>query len=258
MIFSALVVMLLRIVSAQNGSFHAVSIGSGLAMITLFYVVGEVIRSRFRITMRALLVAIFGICLFSAIWGRSIIRTTRQRVAVDRLAAIGGQPLEGLNQSGNWVITTGGWVLPRPVANWLGIATINRIQNAIIDGERLSAEDIREIDPAIFVSVILRSCKFEEGAASALESLQGVLMLQIMNCTLADPELEGLSRIHTLDTLSIGGNYPDVTDAGIAHLKSLKSARSLYLVGFTNLTQRAIDDLQQELPDCELHWRAKW
>jgi hypothetical protein len=30
MIFSALVVMLLRIVSAQNGSFHAVSIGSGL------------------------------------------------------------------------------------------------------------------------------------------------------------------------------------------------------------------------------------
>ena len=134
LVFSALVLMLLLIVSGQRGVLHPVVIGSAVALISSFYVTMEFLRARFRFSIRAILVAMFGIGLACALWGQTFLLVSRQRAAVNRVRIIGGSATQR-TYDGHWAVTGAGWVLPAPLANRLGVDLTEQLSAVLLRPE---------------------------------------------------------------------------------------------------------------------------
>lgn len=67
-----------------------------------------------------------------------------------------------------------------------------------------------------------------------------------------DRDLEQLAKMPNLKHLELSDNNR-ISDAGLIHLASIKSLRRLGL-GATSVTKQGVDQLQAELPYCEIYW----
>jgi len=70
--------------------------------------------------------------------------------------------------------------------------------------------------------------------------------------TIGDSELEEVAQLpamHGVTTLFLAGTV--VTDAGLKHLTGLSNLRVLD-VGFTQVSEKGMHDLQESLPECEI------
>lgn len=86
---------------------------------------------------------------------------------------------------------------------------------------------------------------------SQCETLEGI---NFYDFDLKDADLKQLSKMPNLRHLALASNG-DITDAGLVHLASLKSLQVLDLFG-TEVTQKGVEKLQAELPDCEIQWEG--
>ncbi|WP_158261345.1 MULTISPECIES: hypothetical protein [Pirellulaceae] len=86
-------------------------------------------------------------------------------------------------------------------------------------------------------------------AVAECPTIEGINFYEL---DLTDADLQELSGMPNLMHLDISLNV-DVTDAGLAHLASIKSLRILCLYE-TQVTKQGVDQLQAELPHCEIEW----
>ncbi|MFN3151704.1 hypothetical protein [Bremerella sp.] len=86
-------------------------------------------------------------------------------------------------------------------------------------------------------------------AVAACETIEGINFYEL---EMTDADLKELSGMPNLKHLDISGN-PEVTDAGLVHLASIKSLQVLRLFD-TKVTKQGVEKLQAELPECEIEW----
>ena len=81
------------------------------------------------------------------------------------------------------------------------------------------------------------------------DSLQG---LNLYDTGVTDRGLQELARMPNLINLELSRN-PDITDAGLDYLASIRSLKKLSLWE-ASVTKEGVEKLQTALPDCEIRW----
>lgn len=77
--------------------------------------------------------------------------------------------------------------------------------------------------------------------------------LNFYDLDMTDRDLELLANMPRLMNLELSSN-PDITDAGLLHLASIKSLQKLGLQG-TSVTEAGVNKLQAAIPNCFIYWR---
>lgn len=84
---------------------------------------------------------------------------------------------------------------------------------------------------------------------AACPTLEGINFFRV---DVTDADVKVISTLPNLKHLDLSEN-PRVTNAGLAHLKSMSSLRLLVLWN-TEVTDEAVKQIQAELPQCEIEW----
>lgn len=88
---------------------------------------------------------------------------------------------------------------------------------------------------------------------AGLQHLHGLKDLEIVRLYKANISDDGLARLKGLDklTLLILSGATGITDVGLVHIKDMKSLRFVFVDG-TSVTQQGIDDLKAVMPRLEI------
>jgi internalin A len=95
----------------------------------------------------------------------------------------------------------------------------------------------------------LTRCRISNEGLKSLAACRKLEVLYLNLTPISDKDLLPLSSIESLRVLSL--NSTAITDVGLRHLSGMKGLRSLILFG-TQTSQSAVQQLQSELPDCEI------
>jgi len=79
------------------------------------------------------------------------------------------------------------------------------------------------------------------------EDFAHLMVLDLSNCQLTEPDFVQLSQLDELRVLNLSGS--NISDQTIKHLHRLKSITAIYLQK-TNLSRRALTRLRDHLPCC--------
>ena len=88
---------------------------------------------------------------------------------------------------------------------------------------------------------------------STLRPLANLRLLAIHSTNLSDDDLQSLAKQTQLESLTIHG-CPDITDAGLAQLKTLINLKELSIGSCRRVTKEGVASLVEELPDCECEY----
>jgi|GEM_PF-5930460 len=204
--------------------------------------VGEFIRHRFRLSLRAMLVLLMllgiGLGLFGARWNKA--RLQRRAVqSVQLLASSGGYVDVSYDQSNDfgddYVRTPGGWIVPTWLVNVLGEDFFFEVRNVAI-------QDVDLSDPGVFDGVELESfrelyfhgCKFATKTVERLALHRKLSDLSLCNCGITEEDLAKLAQLTNLTRLQIH-NFPgyanpnQIAAVGLEEIAKLKSLTQLEL-----------------------------
>ncbi|MCX7396349.1 MAG: hypothetical protein NT138_01575 [Planctomycetales bacterium] len=95
----------------------------------------------------------------------------------------------------------------------------------------------------------LTRCRISNEGLKSLAACRKLEVLYLNLTPISDKDLLPLSSIESLRLLSL--NSTGITDVGLRHLSGMKGLRSLILLG-TQTSQSAVQQLQLELPECEI------
>lgn len=89
----------------------------------------------------------------------------------------------------------------------------------------------------------------DEGVAH-LKGLTQLVELHLDSQEITDVGLAHLKGLKNLEVLTLTG--PQITDAGVEHLKGLVKLRKLFIPRTANVSEKAMRELTQALPECEI------
>ena len=105
-------------------------------------------------------------------------------------------------------------------------------------------------------SLNLVEVEIEPGCFSDLPVIPNLTKIEIWHTDITDVELQDLARQTQLEEFVLYANTR-VTDKGIAELAKLRNLKSLNFNMCPELTIEAIENLQQQLPDCKITHQSK-
>ena len=98
--------------------------------------------------------------------------------------------------------------------------------------------------------ISLATLKLADAAVGYLNGLTNLQTLELGGTEITDTGLANLAGLTNLQALNLDGTK--VTDAGLVHLKGLTNLESLALAGYTQITDAAITELKQALPNLQI------
>ena len=149
---------------------------------------------------------------------------------------------------------------------------LEHVFTQITDDDLIKVRDLEDVR-----SLYLCRTLITDDGLVQLKSLQKLEVLELNNTKITDKGLKHLSALTTLKHLSLAdvvayGTFfgsgsreetdhvvyvvPQITDAGLMYLESLKNLESLDLAG-TQVTEAGVMRLQQALPNCNISWKIK-
>ena len=98
--------------------------------------------------------------------------------------------------------------------------------------------------------------KFEPDSFSDLPAIDKLTKLEFVSTDITDADLKDLARQTQLEEFILKYVFA-VTDKGVAELAKLRNLKSLVIRGCPKVTTKAIETLQEQLPDCKITYLAQ-
>ena len=115
--------------------------------------------------------------------------------------------------------------------------------------EKLGAKIRRNAEGEV-VRVDFSSSRPSDAGLVHLKGLTNLQHLDLIGDQITDAGLVHLEALTGLETLVLSGTQ--ITDAGLVHLKGLTNLESLALASYTKITDAAITELKQALPNLQI------
>lgn len=226
-----------------------------VVLVTLLVVlsIGEFIRHRFRLSLRALLILMTAATILLGAAGSNAHRARNQKLAVNSVLAY-RRPHEDLMEPQSYVshyrtesvhgqefvTTEEGWTIPAWLVQLLGKDWFFSVTDAQFDNQDFSETDaLLGVDLSPFPAVLFHGCVMGDAAISRLANLDRLNELRLVHCSLNDRHLAVLSKLSRLTSLQLGnvnsnvwGPVPppnEFTSAGLRQLASLPRLKWLSL-----------------------------
>ena len=208
--------------------------------------IGEFIRHRFKLSLRAMLILLtllgIGLGLFGARWNKARL----QRIAsenVRMLASSGGYVDVSYDRSSDfgddYVRTPTGWIVPMWFVNLLGEDFFFEVMDVAIQDVDLSkpaALDGVQLDS--FTQIYFHGCTFGPEAIETLASYKQLSDLSLCNCGIADEDLEKIAQLPNLKRLNLFTfqRYANPNQIGLSGLREIAKLKTLTQIELVNLS----------------------
>jgi hypothetical protein len=200
-------------------------------------------RRWFQFTLRTLLVLMLLVCIGMGWLGVKMQQTRKQRAAINAIVHGGGR----VTNWGNFTSTFEGW--QGPSRRTMALYLPSPEYQSYVDESQVHAWLRWLLGDDFFthptMTVVTSTVGMEHlGGLPQLESLI------LIDDQISDTDLRYLKCLPRLEALYIFGN--SITDDGLNHVEELTQLRDVY-ISSTKVSDSGVKELQQALPNCEIH-----
>ncbi len=210
--------------------------------------VGELVRQRFRVSLRTMLLVVTVAGVLIAMFGNRSNRAREQRLAVAKLKNI-HSPLDAdrpprvdiqyvtSRQNSRFLVTPDGWVVPGWVASALGKDFFVRTKAVSFSFQDLTVgRPLAEIDLNHFRLLTVHHCRVDGDVIRRISHVPNLSDLELVQSGLRDSDLAHFDQMKHLRRLRLGNHNPDLT--GTSGSRNQFTAEGLEkLSGLTSLME---------------------
>lgn len=248
----AVVAMLLRLwpASAIRGWSFRLPLTLGCIIFLSFYVAGEMVRWRFRVTLKNMfaLVALSAlVCGGFGAWLHDAHQQRKRVLAIQQLGGhVGYDTVHGLDGK---FVTSDGWVVPQDLVGMLGVDFFARTKSAGWFNASISDAQLLTLNLQGFSSLSISNPKITDAGLAHVCQNREVKMLWLGSTSVTD---EGLGVIRNLPQLQHLNLYnTGVSDNCLHTILALQDLEHANLRK-TRFTRQGIEELRRMLPDCQV------
>lgn len=204
---------------------------AAILVFVLGFACGQVIRWRFRLSLRATFVAFTLSIVMCGFLANRIFTARHQRRVVQSINHAGGQVSYEISKDSigkGWFRTTNGLPLPNWLIDVFGIDFFSNIWTIYFGDELTIDTDLSGVDFHDIENVHFYQSRLSQQSLARIGRLDQLETLCLEDVNLSDDDLKHLINLKDLKNLFVGGNR-NLTDPAFSHLGQLKSLENLWL-----------------------------
>lgn len=236
--------------SAIRGLSFRIPITLAAICFLTFYVGGEMIRWRFRISLWNMFAFITLLAVLCGGFGAWLLHAHQQRRRVQAIQQLGGyiryETIHGLDGQ---FVTSDGWIVPKKLVDAFGVDVFARTREVGWTKGGISDAEVATLDLRGFSSVAICSREITDAGVEHVCQNPEMTQLWLGSTQVTDTGLHVLQQLPRLELVSLYDTR--ITDECLPHIHSLDSLKFIDLRK-TQFTREGVEVLRQTLPGCQV------